>query len=846
MEQEIDKLIIDIDVRQNKTINTINSITESIDKLKGTLSDFYDLTKSINSSGNKTSKDIVKASAGLKTMAKNLSVFKNETKNTNKSWTETKNVVNSLGQSYTQQVSYIEKLNGTLSKSTRYYDENSNLIKKVNVNVDEFKNKITTTTNYIDKNNQSIVKNNQSLVDMYAKLGLVAYAIKKSWDYLGQFVKSSNAYIENLNLFNVTFGELNDKASEFVEIYSETLALDPSQVMRNFGIFNQIASGFGLASDKAYDVAQTLTQLAYDASSFFNISIEESFLKFKSGLAGELEPLRAIGYALDEATLQQVAYNHGIEKSIRVMTQAEKAQLRTIAIYEQSKNVMNDLAQTLDSPANAMRILNQQFELFKRSLGNIIVPILTKILPTLQAFIEVLTETANKIAKFFNYEITGARTGDMITEIEGMADAYSQLDEEVSGSLLSIDKFSVLNEDKSEEELDLDIPTYDALAGAIDTNVEEIKGKIEKILPWILTIAATLTAGKIIGSIININKQLSGTVALTSGLGTTINGLSTGFAVALNPIVIGITALTAGLIYLYTTNERLRNLVNDFLGSLFNILKSILEPLLNIAKSLLNILGAFITAFEPLISLILFVTTTIINFLDKIGALGTAITIVTMAIIIFRTSLGSKLLNAIKGAYNGFQMLITRVNILSLSLGITGALGALIGLSALFDSFDDDTRKLAASITVITSAIVALTVAAFAMHTALSMGVAAPIILTSIGAGIAGLRALLKDTDGFANGGYTNANIIKTNENGLNEWIGRQGNSKVIVNDKQMDEIMMEAVEKGTYNAMYRAKSVGGNQDLVLTLDGRELARGSLSHIVNALNSNYNVNIRPS
>lgn len=795
MEQEIDKLVIDIDVRQNKTISTINSITESIDKLKGTLSDFYDLTNKINGTGDKVflknaSKDIVKASSGLNTMAKNLSVVKQ-----------------------------------SASQTSEALKQN------------------TTTLN---SNNTSIQKTNQSLVDMYAKLGLVAYAIKKSWDYLGQFVKSSNAYIENLNLFNVTFGELNDKASEFVEIYSETLALDPSQVMRNFGIFNQIASGFGLASDKAYDVAQTLTQLAYDASSFFNISIEESFLKFKSGLAGELEPLRAIGYALDEATLQQVAYNHGIEKSIRVMTQAEKAQLRTIAIYEQSENVMNDLAQTLDSPANAMRILNQQFELFKRSLGNIIVPILTKILPTLQAFIEVLTETANKIAKFFNYEITGARTGDMITEIEGMADAYSQLDEEVSGSLLSIDKFSVLNEDKSEEELDLDIPTYDALAGAIDTNVEEIKEKIEKILPWILTIAATLTAGKIIGSIININKQLSGTVALTSGLGTTINGLSAGFGFLANPIVLGLSAIAGVLIYLYTTNEKFRDSINNLFGTLLTAIGNILEPIKDLLIVIVGTITPLLNIIAPIITVIANILSFIIDLLDKLNLLEVAVYGVIAYFVLFHTTLKTKVIDAIMSASAGFSMLTTRVKALSLSLGVAGAFGALFGLSALFDSFDDETRRVAGGITVLISSVVGLTTALLAMQGTLTLGVAIPVILTSVGAGIAGMRALLKDVDGFANGGYTNANIIKTNENGLHEWIGSQGNSKVIVNDKQMDEIMMEAVEKGTYNAMYRAKSVGGNQDLVLTLDGRELARGSLSHIVNALNSNYNVNIRPS
>ena len=99
--------------------------------------------------------------------------------------------------------------------------------------------------------------------------------------------------------------------------------------------------------EKANLMSKNLTQLGYDISSFYNISIEEAMEKLQSGIAGEIEPLRRLGYAIDVATLQEVAYAHGIEQSVNTMNQAQKSQLRYLAIMEQSGNVMGDMARTV-------------------------------------------------------------------------------------------------------------------------------------------------------------------------------------------------------------------------------------------------------------------------------------------------------------------------------------------------------------------------------------------------------------------------------------------------------------------------------------------------------------------
>jgi len=260
--------------------------------------------------------------------------------------------------------------------------------------------KINTNLKNMGTEGKKSVKENtlfSSLSLFTSKLIVMGYAIKKVVNMFSGFVTESTQYTENLNLFRVTFGELADEAENFANNFADALGLDVSQVMRNMGFFNQISTGFGLASDEAYKMSETLTQISYDISSFFNLPIDDAISKVQSGLAGELEPLRRIGYALDQATLQQLAYNLGIEKSVRNMTQAEKAQLRTVAIYEQSKNVMGDLAETIESPANQLRVLQQQFVLLARSIGNIIVPILNKVIPYINGFVQGLTTVLIKL-----------------------------------------------------------------------------------------------------------------------------------------------------------------------------------------------------------------------------------------------------------------------------------------------------------------------------------------------------------------------------------------------------------------------------------------------------------------
>lgn len=364
--------------------------------------------------------------------------------------------------------------------------------------------------------------------------------MKRVLGVMGGFITSSNAYVENLNLFTVSMGEAADEALNFAEKVNDLMGIDISQWIQNQGYFKQLVSGFGMVEEKANLVSKNMTQLGYDISSYFNISVDDAMTKLQSGLAGEIEPLRRIGYALDTATLQQVAYNHGIETNLNNMSQAQKAQLRYIAIMEQSSNAMNDMARTLDSPANQLRILESRIETLKRAIGDSLMPVVSAALPYVTAFVQVLGDAFRSIAEFMGFELPVFDYSDTVsTSNEEIADSFDDAtaaSEKFKGSLAGIDQLNIIGSNTSSTpkgnqfgtDLDLQLPEYDFLKGLKeDTNeaYTAMKNFFDAVIPWVEAFGAAMAVaftvkkvGGFITSLSNVKTAMSNVFSSTASL----------------------------------------------------------------------------------------------------------------------------------------------------------------------------------------------------------------------------------------------------------------------------------------------------------------------------------------
>lgn len=404
----------------------------------------------------------------------------------------------------------------------------------------------------------------------------VAITFRKIGHFIAQAVTESNKYQEDLNLFTVALGQYADEAKEYAEYVSDIMGIDPAQWLRNQGIFNTLLTGFGDTAERAQLMSQNLTQLGYDLSSYANIPIEEAMLKLQSGISGELEPLRRLGYDLSQAKLQQTALNLGIKESVANMTQAEKAELRYYAIMTQVTTAQGDKARTLEAPANQLRILQAQLTQAARAIGNIFIPALNAILPYAIAVVQVIREIANALANLAGFKLTevdysgvnsaAVGAGSLADNLDDAAGAAKKLKQYTAG----FDELNVFAPNTGSGSgagaggaggFDFDLPTYDFLGDAVQTRIGEIKKMIEDTLAEITTIVSgfMLAVGAIlvvtgVNIPLGVGLMAAGAVGLAATVGLNWTAMSSELASTLALItgVVGGFLLALGAIMAFS------------------------------------------------------------------------------------------------------------------------------------------------------------------------------------------------------------------------------------------------------------------------------------------------------
>ena len=358
-----------------------------------------------------------------------------------------------------------------------------------------------------------------------ARLATATITARMIGNVIGGWIQKSNEYVENLNLFTVSLGEYAGEAQEYAEKVGELMGIDPSDWLRAQGIFNTLATGFGIAGDKAAVMSKNLTQLSYDISSLYNIKVEDAMTKLQSAFSGELEPVRRLGYDLSQTKLQAIAASKGITKNVSDMNQAEKSMLRYYALMTQVTVAQGDMARTLNAPANQLRIFNAQLEQAKRSLGNVFIPALNAVLPYLIAFLKLIRLIADEIANFFGFElpeIDYSSLDKMGSGAEENLNGASKAAKKLKNAVTGIDELNIISEnagagdDTGGPSFDFELPEYDFLKGLTESNAnkifEDMKENLEKIKGFVVGIGIGLLAWKL------SNGLLTGLAALKTNL----------------------------------------------------------------------------------------------------------------------------------------------------------------------------------------------------------------------------------------------------------------------------------------------------------------------------------------
>jgi len=302
-----------------------------------------------------------------------------------------------------------------------------------------------------------------------AKIGMIGLATTAAAAFAGiakATTKAAMNAVESENLFTVSMGNMAGAARMWANDLQKSLGLNAYEIRKNVGTFYNMTTSMGLAQSQAYDLSTSLTKLAYDMSSFYNMNFEDAFIKLTAGISGETEPLKRLGIIVTENALKQQALNMGIRQSVTTMNEAQKVMLRYNAIMAQTKNAQGDLARTLTSPLNQLRLIKTQFELISINIGNAFLPILQKITPVILNMAMALEKVTSVFAQFMTALFgtqkaqaqaqaqTASTTKTVVQENNNLAKSIDKTTKKAKGGVMAFDEVNQLQEQMADSAAD--------------------------------------------------------------------------------------------------------------------------------------------------------------------------------------------------------------------------------------------------------------------------------------------------------------------------------------------------------------------------------------------------------
>ena len=238
-----------------------------------------------------------------------------------------------------------------------------------------------------------------------------AFAIKKLVDFSKSCIELGSDLAEVQNVVDVTFPHMNQQINQFAQNAAKQFGLSETMAKRFTGTFGAMAKAFGFGEKAAYDMSTTLTGLAGDVASFYNIGQDEAYTKLKSVFTGETESLKDLGIVMTQTALDAYALQNGFGKTTAKMSEMEKVALRYKFVQDQLTTAAGDFSRTSDGWANQVRILQLQFDSLKATIGQGLINVLSPVIHVINALIGKLMSLANAFRAFTEL-VMGKRSGD--------------------------------------------------------------------------------------------------------------------------------------------------------------------------------------------------------------------------------------------------------------------------------------------------------------------------------------------------------------------------------------------------------------------------------------------------
>lgn len=338
------------------------------------------------------------------------------------------------------------KIIGVVDKANQSLERLIELLNKGSDAID----KTAKTSDKLDKVSKSADKIAKAL-----NFGTMTVMAKRFFRTFMDGIENINSYSETLNMFNLVMGEVQEKANKFQSTMAKNFGNNSQEQMYYQSLYQSLTESMGMQEKYAYIISENMTKLAYDLSSLYDKDQKVASEALRAGLIGQTKPVRSFGLDITENSLQPILDSLGIDRTVRELSQAEKEIARYLAMIKQSAIAHGDMANTIESPANQLRIFKNQLVECSRWFGNLFIGLFAKAMPYINGFIMAITEVMKALASLFGIEIQDYNSGIVTLEDnldEGFSDVGSGVADttkkvkELKREILGFDQINNINE----------------------------------------------------------------------------------------------------------------------------------------------------------------------------------------------------------------------------------------------------------------------------------------------------------------------------------------------------------------------------------------------------------------
>lgn len=342
-----------------------------------------------------------------------------------------------------------------------------------------------------------------------------AFAVKKIVEFGASCIELGSDLAEVQNVVDVTFPKMSQQVNDFAQNAAQSFGLSETMAKKFTGTFGSMAKAFGFSESAAYDMSTTLTGLAGDVASFYNLSQDEAYTKLKSVFTGETETLKDLGIVMTQSALDSYALANGYGKVTAKMSEAEKVALRYKFVQDQLSLASGDFLRTSNGWANQVRVLKLQFDSLKATIGQGLINALTPVIKVINTILAKLQTLANYFKAFTTalFGNAGGSGSNAISDaassvaavtsaadnassaVAGVGEAAQKAGKQINDSLSNIDKLNVMttsDSDSSSGSGGSSAPDLGDLSGgelfsnvtispAVDKAIQEVADKLSSL-----------------------------------------------------------------------------------------------------------------------------------------------------------------------------------------------------------------------------------------------------------------------------------------------------------------------------------------------------------------------------